>query len=478
MKPPYAMLVVFLAAIVPPPVLGQKTAESEKLVKMTLHPMAASRPALKYQLLPPFLERRPGNAAVWWNRIPAERERFLVELFKEGGPWDKIHEWMEIPLADPREKALRPKEPAGGRSLYSDMKRAARFESCDWQLPLREGNFMMIGLPEVQQTRTYGRLLAAKARLEMAEGNYAQAVETLQTGFALARDIARGQTLVNSVVGVAIASQMTTQIEQYVQRPEAPNLYWALSALPRPLIDFRPGFETERNLLYLEFPELQDLDKKDLTPEQWTRLLDQHIEKWLKDGRFFDPGSLMSHADLSAATLAILGYPMARQHMIERGRREADVEAMPVAKVVLLYSVEVYQELADDEFILMFVPYAEGYKSYPEPKFFSRHQEVIPFAAELLPAVGAAKRAETRMEWTVAHLRIFEALRIHAAAHDGTLPDRLDDVSEVPIPRNPFDDKPFGYRRDGNRAMLTTEHGPAGLPWRYEITMLPKGDQQ
>ena len=72
--------------------------------------------------------------------------------------------------------------------------------------------------------------------------------------------------------------------------------------------------------------------------------------------------------------------------------------------------------------------------------------------------------AETRCEWTVATLRVFEALRLYAASHDGQWPDRLSDITEVPIPLNPFDGKPFVYQRHGNKAFLTSVKGPGMCP--------------
>ncbi len=99
------------------------------------------------------------------------------------------------------------------------------------------------------------------------------------------------------------------------------------------------------------------------------------------------------------------------------------------------------------------------------------HREVIPIAALLLPAMQAAKGAETRINWHVAQLRVLEALRLYAAAH-GRLPDRLSEITEVPIPANPYDGKPFTYRRDGDKADLGCEEaGPRGLPWRLEIRL-------
>ena len=148
-----------------------------------------------------------------------------------------------------------------------------------------------------------------------------------------------------------------------------------------------------------------------------------------------------------------------------------------MAQAVLLYSVAFYEELSDDQFKWMFLPYAEGKagrdRSERNLKDACR-REIIPLAGSLVPASTATKEAETRTQWTLVPLRTCEALRIYAAAHDGQLPDRLSDISEVPIPLNPYDDKPFQYHRQGNRAVLEAEHGPTATPWRYEITMVPK----
>ena len=65
------------------------------------------------------------------------------------------------------------------------------------------------------------------------------------------------------------------------QRPGAPNLYWALSSLPRPLIDFRLALETESHLLLFSYPELRELDQPGRGPEHWQRFLDRILDKEL-----------------------------------------------------------------------------------------------------------------------------------------------------------------------------------------------------
>jgi hypothetical protein len=481
MKARPAILAVVCTILLPPVAFSQQSVagaglpeEARKAVKVVIHPAAEPRPALKYELLPPLAERIPGNAAVWWNRIPAERTNFFAEFNKPGGLWDQAAKWMEIPLGDPREKELRNQvRGLDHPGMLSDMERAARFESCDWELPIREGNFYAMLLPELQQTRTYGRLLSAKARLQIADGEYDRAVQTLQTGYALARGVAQGPTLIHALVGTAIAGMMTTQVREMAQQPHAPNLYWALSALPRPLVDFRPGFEAESDALFLCFPELRDLNKKQLSSQQWREQLLKLMEplRWSGGDRLSDEGDLLMITGLS-----LQGYPRAKQYLVEHGRSAAEVEAMPVAQVILLFSVQVYEELRDEELKWLFLPYAEASKGMERAaqdfrQANIRGREILPIAAMLVPAVQAAKTAEARGEWYLAQLRILEALRLYAAAH-GRLPDRLDEISEVPIPVNPFDGKPFTYHRDGNKAELgCAEAGPRNVPWRLEITL-------
>jgi hypothetical protein len=487
-----AGIFVTLAAVFSPAVLSQtlavespNTPEEQKTVQMVLYPAAEPRPALKYQLLPPFLERRPGNAAVWWNRIPAEENLFFNKLSAKGGPWDKAEKWMEIPIGDPREKEYRKKVLADdigmfGGGIFRDIERAARFESCDWEQPIREGNLIAIRIPEMQQTRWYARLLSAKAHLEIAEGKYDEAVRTLQCGYAEARHVTQSPFIVSGLVGVTIAWVMSNQVQQFIQQPDAPNLYWALSTLPRPLVDMRPGAEAESNTLYLQFPELRDLDKKRLSPDEWRELLTRVVADVLQFSggpSLPRPGPRDAPAVIALASLQ--GYPCAKKYLIEQGRTAAEVEAMPVAQVILLYTVQVYNELSDDQFKWFFLPASEaldGARRADEHRIEAARakREIIPVASLLLPSSAAAKMVETRCEWTVAMLRIFEAMRLYAASHDGRWPDRLSDITDVPIPLNPCDGKSFIYQRQGNKAILTSEKGPRNVPWRHEITLMQK----
>ena len=61
--------------------------------------------------------------------------------------------------------------------------------------------------------------------------------------------------------------------------------------------------------------------------------------------------------------------------------------------------------------------------------------------------------------------------RLHAASHGGELPRTLDEITEVPIPVDPITGKPFGYRRQGEMAVLEGERRVPGMILRLEIRL-------
>ncbi len=447
--------------------LGEQ--EEPKVTRMTVHPAAQPRPALKYRLLPGFLERRPGNAAVIYNRIWAENS-ILQQYVQENR--DEIYSWIDMPLDKlPQEKV---KKFVGRTSgVYRDFKWAARLESCDWSLPIREGNFLAVLLPDIQQAREPARFLAIRARFQIAHGRFDEAIDTLRAGYALGRNVAEGELLVCDLVGIAICSVMSQQIETMIQQPGCPNLYWALTDLPRPLVDTREAFEVEHGLLDLAFPELRHADDPTGGAEYAKLWIDRMVREpfywnqdpvyWKELGNTPDPEQQLK-LRAALAAMIIRGYPKARRALIAQGRSPQQVDAMPVTQVVAIYTLQTYEELRDEMFKWFSLPWNEAKDGLETAQrrltSEGRRREVIPLASTLLPALAAVKRAEARCERQIALLRTIEALRLYAAAHDGRLPEKLTDITEVPIPIDPFTGKPIECKIDGQLAVLEVFHTP------------------
>jgi hypothetical protein len=472
-------IIIACMLLIPGAIWGEDAAKSEskiKTVKIVLHPMAEPRPALKYKLLPPFIELKPGNAAVFYNKLIAED----LTLFGNNEMWDKAGEWEGIPVAKLRDEKVRSVIRDWTRKI-NEIKRASQCEYCDWQVPIREYG-IDTPLAEVQQSRSYARLLAPYARLQIAESDYGDAVETLQAGYALGRNVANGPTLVHNLVGCAIVNKMSEQVRELIQQPQAPNLYWALTDLPRPIIDFRQGVYAEYDFLYIIFPELRNLETKELAPEQWPVLLNQTMRKIIRIGY---ASSSREFTPAFSTVMLIEKYPLAKTFLIERGWPADKVEAMPVCQAVLTAGIRQFDEIKDDLFKWMYLPCPEAIRGMNKAqikmvKFFQSGQEILQIGSLLLPAVSAAKAAEARTEREIAILRIFEAIRLYAAAHDSQLPEKLSDITEVPIPNDPIHGTAFIYNRlEGNMAILESP-APINFPlkdyWlRYEIHIESKG---
>ncbi|HEY1067169.1 MAG TPA: hypothetical protein VGE52_13705 [Pirellulales bacterium] len=450
------------AAIAP----AAKADEPEVPTKVIrLRPTVEPKRSLRYALLPEFVDRTPGNAAVGYMRVG-----LLLPKPQPGQPNadDQIMKWMDLPLKEFPVKEVQEFLDARSSALKM-ITDSARREYCDWELPVRNEPFMTILLPEVQEARSYGRLVMLQARLAVASGNFEEAIKSLQTGYALARHVSEGPTLINGLVGAAISATVSERLIELIEQPGAPSLYWPLTVLPQPLIDFHRAFEMERNIIYLSYPMLRNIEDQVLSVAEAQALV-------ARVGR--DIQMLGGNAPAFSATAAVFAlalYPSAKASLIADGVDRDRVEAMPVAQVLLAHTLRKFDESRDALFRTMHLPYVEAipFVKAAEAELAEDDSLFIPLARLLLPSLTSVQIASHRGQRTIAALRIVEALRLHAGL-TGELPNALADVTCVPIPTDPLSGKPFVYRRTGDSAVLEAELPPGVLPqygFRYELQL-------
>jgi hypothetical protein len=447
-------------------------------IKLTIRPAAAPVPALKYRLLPQLRELKRGNAVFLYYRA------FSPEW---AGVWRRPEVAKRIDAwADDRRKV--PGEELRwvlADNALKEIDRGARRTYVDWEMNdrLREDGIFML-LPEIQSFRQFANLLAARARLEMAGGQLDKAAYTLQTGAKLGRDVGKGPTLIQSLVGIAITTVMLEQAEEFIQTPKSPNLYWALTNLPAPFVDLRNAYEGELTMVDSLFPgireKLADPKARPMSDAEVRDVLDR-LAGQLEEGRL-TPSHYDWRARLQLATLAAMSYPEARRFLLAQGRSAKDVNAMPVVQAALMYEVHNYDRFYDDFAKWTALPYWQA-----RPRLLQAERNLkqakaagpstgTTLAALLLPAVLKVQWASARTDRRIAALRCVEALRLHAAAHDGKLPARLDDIKVVPVPLDPVTGRAFDYTVDGDRAVLSGpppagEEARVDTTLRYELTL-------
>jgi hypothetical protein len=92
--------------------------------------------------------------------------------------------------------------------------------------------------------------------------------------------------------------------------------------------------------------------------------------------------------------------------------------------------------------------------------------------ASMIPALDSVMKNRLKIDRRVAALRVIEALRLHAAAHGGQLPESLDQIKEVPVPEDPATGEPFIYRAADEAGILHGLRAELPPPWlSYRITI-------
>jgi hypothetical protein len=452
---------------------------------LTLSPQPAPRPALEYRLFPLDSDRKDGNAVPIYLRLNFEQNDAARREWRETPEKWNAMPIDKIPLNEAKEFINRYK------NFYRQFELGARRKTAEWNYTIDQGSLIDVLLPDVQMMRNYLPMMVLKVRVALAERDYATAAHWLETGFAYSRHVSNAPFLINRLVGMACASQFADCLLDFVQQPDAPNLYWSATALPRPLIDLRDSYEFEYRFMEMQFPDLADLDRP-RTPEQWDAVLMKVRAEYQRikaavtlyeslAALLFDGPVKPVEGNTREPASKSPDLPAARKYLTERLKMTAEkVDAMPPAQVLLLYLVASYNEFRDDFFKATYLPYPEARRVYAEAekrRKAASDTEGKRFAEMLLPVFGTVQRAQTRLDRKIAALRVIEALRLHAAAHDGALPDKLSEVTIVPVPDDPGTAKPFEYQRDGDAATLISRipgEKPSATGLRYRLVMKKK----
>ncbi len=211
------------------------------------------------------------------------------------------------------------------------------------------------------------------------------------------------------------------------------------------------------------FPELDDLDRE-RAPEHWDGVLRRIRSEFRGLSMVGNPPKLPDWFPKDSApedpAAKSPDLPAARNFVARTNGLSADkVGAMSPAQVLLLYIVGTCREDWDDFYRAAYLPYPQArpfFEAADKRLREAPHTEGHVVSRSLISDLNKVMSRQTALERALAAQRVIEALRMHAAVHDGKLPDKLDDVTEVPIPNDPGTDRPFEYSRDGDTATLVS----------------------
>jgi hypothetical protein len=293
------LVIVFLCVV---PATARRS--SLEPVELTLYPAKAPEPAHKYTLLPKSDDQTDADAMPLYEKA--------LQSLPDDFQMDEIERWLKTPPDELPQKPVQSTLQQFKPTLEL-LGQAAKCRQCDW--PYLDDDELSV---KMHKHRRLVFFLALQARFQIAQGRYSDAVETMRTGLVMAKHLGKASTALHRLYGIGIAAYTCRQIEQFIQRPDAPSLYQALQELPQPFIDLTKQVEW-----------IEDQDTK-----------------------------------------------------------------------------------------------------------------------------GRAHLLMNRLDRHVAALQCVEALRLYAGAHNGKFPDKLREITEVAVPENPVNKKPFVYHRTGSKAVL------------------------
>lgn len=460
-----------MTGLVPP----NATAASPSPAHVTLTVDAADvpRPALRYSLFHDVFDQVPGNAAVAYARAT----RLMIQNTEWNEHANQISQWLNLPLDQvpvPEVKTLL----AQYRLALDQFTKATLHEHCDWEIPIRrEGSAAM--LPHLSEMRSAARLLVLDIRLSIREERLNDAIERLRAGLTVARHVGDDILLISGLVGVAITHQLMATIEEFIQQPGAPNLYWALTDFPPASLDIWRATLWERSFLYVHLPVLREIDQRPITAVDLQKALVQ-FHNLAGSTPSVDP-SADDKAALSIAAMGWVTYPVAQRGLARQGMTAQQLDNLGAAEVLVRYVGDGYRRQRDDLFKWFAVPYSQARAGLAQAhadfeQAIARDPIENMLARMLLPALGRAADRFAEVDRQFAVLRCIEAIRFHAAQHDRQLPASLDAIESLPIPPDPMTGLPFQYRLEGSTAIL---QAPPVLgeavrkPKIYEITIRP-----
>jgi len=459
------LLVAALAA-------GQATA---KEVNLAVRPAEPPRFVLQWQLLPPLLDQEPGECLALIAEAEKARKEALPTPDAERQVTEELDEALTAALPDVDRKRLQANLERMGKTL-ARVEKAARAERCDWTKLYAEMRAKGIAarLDFVQEFRGLVKLLAARARYEVLDDRPRDAVRSLALGLRLARHVGEGPTLINHLVGTALAAILVEQLDVVLAHPKSPNLYWSLTSLPSPFLSLRPAMEGERTWAFGTFPDLSPVAlDPDAAPPSEAAL--REFGRTVKDTlNVF--GVDVSEVDRLRLGLAIqLKHPQAMRDLAARGFPADKLQAWPPLLVALVRGLIDYEERLGRMAMAMAMPYPQAMPALAavDKELADRGPAgeamapAIDLARLLLPSSAKVTMANARTERRLAALRTVEALRLHAA-RTGDWPKTLAEVTAVPVPDDPVTGRPFAYKAEGGVAVV---HGvlPPGEPANHEL---------
>ncbi len=209
-----------------------------------------------------------------------------------------------------------------------------------------------------------------------------------------------------AVNGIAISNLILERLEELIQQPDEPGVYWALTDLPRPFIDLRRPLQGEHIAVYGTFPGLaeatSDLNAKAWTPEQ-VEAVEAVFQRIDKASSLLGEKAIRKSCCCRAAQQEGM-----KKLLIIQGRPKELVEAMPDVQAAMLLALRHFDEKFDELLKWQSLPFWEAYPAMvkaeeePKEKQDGKERPTLAFGATVRPTASRIFAAQARIDRRIA----------------------------------------------------------------------------
>ncbi|MDG2053334.1 MAG: SIMPL domain-containing protein [Phycisphaerales bacterium] len=153
---------------------------------------------------------KPDNAAYWYQQASNE----IMALPEED--LNAIYLYLENPIRTPNQRVVSAMERCKGAIAL--LHKGAHRQYCDHHLDYSQGVSLLV--PHLSPLRTASKILAADAKLNLAQGNTNKAVESLNAGYRISDHTSSDSLFISSLVSVANFTSVDQQVQQALDRAE------------------------------------------------------------------------------------------------------------------------------------------------------------------------------------------------------------------------------------------------------------------
>ena len=395
----------------------------------------------------------PGNAAVSYYQALLLFTQNNDSGDKSSDDREKVSDWIQ---KNPDEVNWDEVENhlASYVASMRELLRGSKMTECDWNLPMKEQGYMTL-LPHLAPMKNLGRLIILQAKLDFYRGNVEQALDCIGACFRIAQHIAKGGTLIEGLVANAVIQQAIQALEEFMQSPDCPNLYWPLTQLSSPLLDTKDSMRWEMSAEILFDPADLRKGPKHYSTEAWRKLVDKFYSL------MGDAGRDEFTRDWLSTGVGLVNYPHAKKLLLDVGFTQNEVDSMPVSEALIRQAWEEITHTRDERMKWYGLPYWQNYKALGELDeglgFMDKADLFSIINRMLIPALSKAQQKFVMLDQKIAMLRAIEACRMQLAeTPDQPLSEWPDVAIDFAAPIDPGTGSPILIRSVGDFTELQT----------------------